>query len=160
MSRTCIPNVCETIIGSQRIISFLSSVKNRTNIRRFRSLLQTPMNHKLPRAITLSHISGSHQRMSLEMWYKSSWLVTEYIKHITACVSPSFSPFGHPTQVDTRWSQVNCINAWNLRLFAACVNLPADLRIRSATHRKSVHKFWFCKLALTYIDLRVRFGQV
>ena len=32
-----------------------------------------------------------------------------------------------------------------------CVKFTAfcDLRIRLATLRKSVHKFWFCKLALT-----------
>ena len=32
-----------------------------------------------------------------------------------------------------------------------CVNLRADLRIRLATHRKSVRKFWFCKLALAIV---------
>ena len=41
------------------------------------------------------------------------------------------------------------VYAWNLRLFATFVNLRADLRIRLATHRKSVRKFWFCKLAST-----------
>ena len=161
MSRTCIPNVCETIIGSQWLYRFYLLLRIEQTYEGLGACYKPPWTtnfHALSHY--QSHISGSHQRMSLEMWYKSSWLVTEYIKHITACVSPSFSPFGHPTQVDTRWSQVNCINAWNLRLFATCVNLPADLRIRSATHRKSVHKFWFCKLALTYIDLRVRFGQV
>ena len=39
--------------------------------------------------------------------------------------------------------------AWSLQLFATCVSLRADLRIRLATHRKSVRKFWFCKLAST-----------
>ena len=34
-----------------------------------------------------------------------------------------------------------------------------DLRIRLATHRKSVHKFWFWKLALTCVDLRVRLAR-
>ena len=39
-----------------------------------------------------------------------------------------------------------------------CVKFTAlcDLRIRLATLRKSVRKFWFCKLALTCVDLRVR----
>ena len=33
--------------------------------------------------------------------------------------------------------------------FTFFCNLQADLRIRLATLRKSVRKFWFCKLALT-----------
>ena len=39
-----------------------------------------------------------------------------------------------------------------------CVKFTAfcDLRVRLATLRKSVRKFWFCKLALTCVDLRVR----
>ena len=39
-----------------------------------------------------------------------------------------------------------------------CVKFTAfcDLRIRLATLRKSVRKFWFCKLAFTCADLRVR----
>ena len=40
--------------------------------------------------------------------------------------------------------------------FAAFCDLRADLQIRLATHRKSVRKSWFCKLALTWVDLRVR----
>ena len=40
--------------------------------------------------------------------------------------------------------------------FTAFYDLRADLRIRLATLRKSVRKFWFCKLALTCVDLRVR----
>ena len=40
---------------------------------------------------------------------------------------------------------------WNLRLFATCLNLWADLWIHLATHRKSVRKFWFRKLALTWV---------
>ena len=34
--------------------------------------------------------------------------------------------------------------------FTAFCDLRADLRIRLATLRKSVCKFWFCKLASTY----------
>ena len=49
------------------------------------------------------------------------------------------------TQVDRESS----VCAWNLRLFATCVSLRADLRIRLATHHKSMRKFWFCKLAST-----------
>ena len=49
--------------------------------------------------------------------------------------------------------------AWNLWLFATCINLRADLRIRLATHQKSVRKFWFCKLASTCIDLRVHLSR-
>ena len=40
-----------------------------------------------------------------------------------------------------------------------CVNLRADLRIRLATHRKSIRKFWFCKLASICIYLRVRLAR-
>ena len=40
--------------------------------------------------------------------------------------------------------------------FTAFYDLRADLQIRLATLRKSVRKFWFCKLALTCVDLRVR----
>ena len=68
-------------------------------------------------------------------------------------VDASFSPYGHPTQVDTSWSQINCI----------CVKvtaLPADLRIRLAILGKSLRTIWLWKLApLTCIDLRVRFTR-
>ena len=42
-----------------------------------------------------------------------------------------------------------------------CVKFTAfcDLRIRLATHHKSVRKFCFCKLALTCVDLRVRLAR-
>ena len=39
--------------------------------------------------------------------------------------------------------------------FTAFCDLWADLRIRLATLRKSVRKFWFYKLALTWVNLRV-----
>ena len=38
--------------------------------------------------------------------------------------------------------------------FTAFRDLQADLRIRLATRRKSIRKFWFCKLASTCIDFR------
>ena len=57
---------------------------------------------------------------------------------IFAQVDAGFSPFGHQTQVITSWSQVIFMHAWNLRLYATCMNLRADLRIRLANHRKSV----------------------
>ena len=43
--------------------------------------------------------------------------------------------------------------------FTAFYDLRADLRIRLATLSKSVRKFWFCKLALTCVDLRVRLAR-
>ena len=43
--------------------------------------------------------------------------------------------------------------------FTAFCDLRADLRIRLATLHKSVRKFWFCKLALTCVDLRVRLAR-
>ena len=39
--------------------------------------------------------------------------------------------------------------------FTTFCDLQADLRIRLATLRK----FWFCKLALTCVDLRVRLAR-
>ena len=41
-----------------------------------------------------------------------------------------------------------------------CVNLWADLRIRLATHRKSVRKFWFCKLASNSESVRAETWRV
>ena len=43
--------------------------------------------------------------------------------------------------------------------FTAFCDFRADLRICLATLRKSVRKFWFCKLALTCVDLRVRLAR-
>ena len=43
--------------------------------------------------------------------------------------------------------------------FTALCDLRADFRIRLATFRKSVRKFWFCKLTLTCVDLRVRLAR-
>ena len=43
--------------------------------------------------------------------------------------------------------------------FTTFCDLRADLRIRLATLRKSVRKFWFCKLALLCVDLRVRLAR-
>ena len=40
--------------------------------------------------------------------------------------------------------------------FTAFCDLRADLRIRLATLRKSVRKFWFCKRC---VDLRVRLAR-
>ena len=44
--------------------------------------------------------------------------------------------------------------------FTVLCNLQADLRIRLATLRKSVRKFWFCKLVLTCVDLRIRLATL
>ena len=43
--------------------------------------------------------------------------------------------------------------------FTAFCDLRADLRIRLATLRKFVRKFWFCKLALPCVDLRLRLAR-
>ena len=59
-----------------------------------------------------------------------------------------FSPFGRSRQVDTSYHK-STVYAGNLRRCASCLNLRANLRIRLSTHRKSVRKFWFCKLAST-----------
>ena len=45
-----------------------------------------------------------------------------------------------------------------VKLTAFC-DLRAELRIRLPTLRMSVRKFWFCKLALTYVDLLVRLAR-
>ena len=39
------------------------------------------------------------------------------------------------------------------------MDLQADLRICLATHCMSVTKFWFCKLALTCVDLHFRWPR-
>ena len=39
--------------------------------------------------------------------------------------------------------------------FTAFCDLRADLRIPLATLRKSIRKFWFCKLAWACVDLQV-----
>ena len=43
--------------------------------------------------------------------------------------------------------------------FKAFCDLRDDLRIRLATLSKFVRKICFCKLALTYVDLRVRLAR-
>ena len=43
--------------------------------------------------------------------------------------------------------------------FTAFCDLQVDLRIRLATLRMSARKFWFCKLALTCVDLRVQLAR-
>ena len=43
--------------------------------------------------------------------------------------------------------------------FTVFCDLRTDLRIRLATLSKSVRKFWFCKLALNCVDLRVRLAR-
>ena len=43
--------------------------------------------------------------------------------------------------------------------FTTFCDLRADLRNSLATFRQSVRKFWFCKLAMTCIDLRVRLAR-
>ena len=71
-------------------------------------------------------------------------------------VDAKFLPFGHPAQVDTSRSQVICCYNNALTKWMICMKFTAfcDLRIRLATLRKYVRKFWFCKLALTCVDLR------
>ena len=56
-------------------------------------------------------------------------------------VDAHFSPFGHPIQDDTSWSQVICI----------CVKSTAFYNLGELASRlaKSVNKFWFCKLSST-----------
>ena len=83
--------------------------------------------------------------------YLLSWT---YSRLVTPCVDfgraqirtqvdASFSPFGHPTHVDTSWSQANC-NYGFLRLANPLVH--PDL--------KYVRKFWYWKLASTLVELR------
>ena len=86
----------------------------------------------------------------------------------STCVS-----FGHPlaltcvdfgraqirTQIDTSWSQVICICVkficCDLCELVSWLANPFGIRLR-----KSVRKSWFCKLALTCIDLRVRLARI
>ena len=56
----------------------------------------------------------------------------------------SYTAFGHPTQVDTSWSQVICICLKFTTFFAYESTCES---VWPPGHRKSVRKFWFCKLA-------------
>ena len=69
-------------------------------------------------------------------------------------VKASFSPFGHPSQLNTSW--VTSISQWNIGnvcfemgLFVTSVYLRGNLRVRLATQRKSVRKFNLRPLATT-----------
>ena len=67
-------------------------------------------------------------------------------------VSKSTQVF-HRLATQCKLTQVDRKASVYARFFVTCVNLRADLRFRLATHRKSVRKFWVCKLALTFVDL-------
>ena len=54
-------------------------------------------------------------------------------------------------EIQTACKHTAVAHKFIMKLTAFC-----DLRIRLATFRKSVRKFWFCKLALTRVDLRFR----
>ena len=62
-----------------------------------------------------------------------------------------------------RLDSKSSVYAWNFRVFATWMNLRGDLRgdlrIPLATLRKAVGKFWFCKLALTCVDVQVRLAS-
>ena len=92
---------------------------------------------------TVSQVDASCQRTvsASGVWPLLAFLKYLWYLHALALVraqirmqvNARFSPFGHPTQVDTSWSQVTCIYAWNLRLFTTCVSLRAHARLVSAT---------------------------
>ena len=83
------------------------------------------------------------------------WSTVKFVRKLTQ-VFHRLATQRKSTQVDRK----STVDAWNLRLFATCVNLRADLRIRLAgTHRKSVRKFWFGKIASNRIDLRIRLAS-
>ena len=75
--------------------------------------------------------------------------------YLDASIDASFLPFSHPAQVNTSWSQVIC--CYKNALTNDVCEIYVFLRL--ATLRKSVRKFWFCKLALTCVDLRVRLAR-
>ena len=64
--------------------------------------------------------------------------------HIYMQVDAHFSPFGCTQHKSTQADHRPTVYVWDLQLFATCVNLQMCLRIHSATHHKSIHKFWFC----------------
>ena len=68
-------------------------------------------------------------------------------------VKASFSPFGHPTQVNASWvTSINLLLANEIALkcfLATCVYLRGNLLVRLATQRKSLTKFKLRPLATT-----------
>ena len=72
-------------------------------------------------------------------------------------VDASFSPFGHPTQVNASWvTSISLLLANEIEdslpknaFFATCVYLRGNLRVRLATQRKSLRKFNLRPLATT-----------
>ena len=72
-------------------------------------------------------------------------------------VKVSFSPFGHPTQVNASWvTPINLLLTneiqdvcFEMGLFATCVYLWGNLPVRLATQRKSLRKFNLPLLATT-----------
>ena len=73
-------------------------------------------------------------------------------------VDASFSPFGHPTQVNARWvtsiilllvNEIQDMSALRWFFFATHVYLRGNLRVRLATQRKSLRKFNLRPLATT-----------
>ena len=74
------------------------------------------------------------------------WLALTLVELKVVCKLTTFFTVWPPKAVDTSWSQVICI----------CVNLRADSVANPFGH--GFRKFWFCKLPLTCVDLRVRFS--
>ena len=74
-------------------------------------------------------------------------------------VKARFSPFGHPTQINTSWvmSYVVLLANWKkfricllwIGLFGTCVYLWGNLQMCLATQRKSLCKFSLCPPATT-----------
>ena len=80
------------------------------------------------------------------------WLATTCVDFGQAQISTQVEASFHYLATQCKSTQVDCkstVYAWNLRPFTTCVNLQVDLQIYLATLRKSIHKFWFCKLAST-----------
>ena len=51
------------------------------------------------------------------------------------------------------------VYAWNLRLYATCELASQQVRLAIDIIASPLYKFWFCKLASTCIDLRVRLAR-
>ena len=106
-----------------------------------------PLRLSLPLSLSLS--KRARQRKFSTHLHSLSWTCDYFGQaQIHMQVDARFSLFGPPNARSIPVDRKSSVYAYNLRLFATCVNSWADLRIRLVTHRKSVRKFWFFKLGI------------
>ena len=91
--------------------------------------------------------------------HPSAWTCVDFGRaQIYTQVDASFSPFGHPMQVDTSRSQVHCIYV-KFTAFYDLRELASRLANPFGHPSQGRMQVLVCKLALTCIDLRVRLAS-